>query len=182
VTSLRLLSKQQTQDASGFTEAMRELASGVVLVTCEVEGRPWGMTVTAFASVSADPPTVLVSLRSDSTAAHAIAADGAFGVSILAEHHVDLARHLALPGHTKFLEPFVGPNRRDGSSPAVAGALAQLDCEVDSSVDVADHIVFFGRVRSATTGEHVPPLVYQRREYRSIAHPRVSASTRCSAS
>jgi flavin reductase (DIM6/NTAB) family NADH-FMN oxidoreductase RutF len=177
-----LIGQQQTQDASGFTQAMRELASGVVLVTCEVEGRPWGMTVTAFASVSADPPTVLVSLRSDSAAARAIATDGAFGVSILAEHHVDLARHLALPGQTKFLEPFVERGGGGGTTPVVAGALAQLECEVDSSVDVADHTVFFGRVRGATTGEHAPPLVYQRREYRSIAHPRVPASARCSAS
>ena len=45
-----------------FMDAMSALASGVVLVTCWVGDRPWGMTVTAFGSASADPPTVMVAL------------------------------------------------------------------------------------------------------------------------
>ena len=50
-----------------FVEAMSALASGVVLVTCWVGDRPWGMTVTAFASASANPPTVLVALSSEAS-------------------------------------------------------------------------------------------------------------------
>ena len=54
--------------AAEFADAMSTLASGVVLVTCRLADRPWGMTVTAFASVSAYPPTVLVSLGSGTAA------------------------------------------------------------------------------------------------------------------
>ena len=84
--------------AADFAAAMRELASGVVLVTTWVGGRPWGMTVTAFASVSADPPTVLVSLGSSTRSACAIEASGRFGVAILAERQRAAARRGSLRG------------------------------------------------------------------------------------
>ena len=90
--------------AEDFAEAMSALASGVVLVTCWIGDRPWGMTVTAFASVSADPPTVLVSLSAGATSARAITATRRFGVSILAADQLAVARHGSTPGATKFLE------------------------------------------------------------------------------
>ena len=55
---------RESTPISDFADAMSTLASGVVLVTGWVGDRPWGMTVTSFASVSAEPPTVLVSLGS----------------------------------------------------------------------------------------------------------------------
>src|SRR5689334_25429826 len=82
---------------AAFTDAMSALASGVVLVTCWVGERPWGMTVTAFASVSADPPTLLVSLGSGSTSARAIRARRAFGVRILAAAPPAVARFRPAP-------------------------------------------------------------------------------------
>src|SRR5262245_25574593 len=97
---------------AGFADAMSTLASGVVLVTCRLDGRPWGMTVTAFASVSANPPTVLVSLRSDSPCARAIAATGAFGVSILSRNQTEIAEYGSAPGAPKFLEELVEPRDR----------------------------------------------------------------------
>ena len=182
MTTLRLISNRRAQGAAAFAEAMRELASGVALVTCEVEGRPWGMTVTAFASVSADPPTILVSLGTSSAAARAIAAGGVFGVSILAEHHVDLARHVSLPGQSKFLEPFVDERAAESRTPVVAGALAHLDCELESSLEVADHTVFFGRVRSATADAGGgAPLLYARRDYRRLARAPLEEGARWTA-
>jgi flavin reductase (DIM6/NTAB) family NADH-FMN oxidoreductase RutF len=163
--------------APEFSDAMSELASGVVVVTCWVGDRPWGMTVTAFASVSADPPTVLVSLESDGAAARAITSTRRFGVSMLAAEQLVLARYCSAPRATKFLEPFVEPRRRD-ESPAVAGVLAHLDCEVAATIEVADHTVFFGRVRNAHASPGGAPLVYQRRGYSTVeplstrAHPK----------
>jgi len=144
--------------AAAFAEAMRALASGVVVVTCTVEGRPWGVTVTAFASVSADPPTVLVSLGSNGTAARAIAARRRFGVSILGGSQLDVAVRGSTPGAPKFLD-----------APAIEGALADLECEVSHSVDVADHTIFFGRVVRARTAPTGAPLLYHRRDYRRLA-------------
>ena len=157
-----------------FADAMSSLASGVVLVTCRLGGRPWGVTVTAFASVSADPPTVLVSLGSASTSARAIATSRRFGVSILSAEQIALARYSSAPGGAKFLEAFVDPDRGNGASPLVRGALAHLDCEVVDVVEVADHTIFFGRVRTADASPGGEPLLYHRRGY-----PHETRSLRC---
>jgi flavin reductase (DIM6/NTAB) family NADH-FMN oxidoreductase RutF len=153
-----------------FADAMGALASGVAIVTCRLDGRPWGMTVTAFASVSADPPTVLVSLHSEATAAHAIGATQRFGVSILAEEQLVVARFGSAPGNPKFLEPFTEAGDGGSASPVVAGALAQLECEVWKELHIADHTVFFARVRAARASQ-AGALLYHRRDYRTLADP-----------
>jgi 3-hydroxy-9,10-secoandrosta-1,3,5(10)-triene-9,17-dione monooxygenase reductase component len=153
---------------SEFAEAMSTFASGVVLATCWVGDRPWGMTVTAFASVSAEPPTILVSLGSATTSARSIAATRCFGVSILAETHLAVARLGSAPGAPKFLEPFVGPSDGSSDSPVVAGALAHLDCELSESVQLADHTILFGRVRAVQASGSGTPLLYHRRAYRTL--------------
>jgi flavin reductase (DIM6/NTAB) family NADH-FMN oxidoreductase RutF len=152
---------------SEFADAMSMLASGVVIVTSRVGGRPWGMTVTAFASVSADPPTVLVSLDSAARSTAAIVRAGAFGVSILAAEQIAVARFGAANGASKFLD---GLARTGGDeTPAVAGALAHLACDVSHVVRAADHTVFFGRVRAARSARDARPLVYHGRGYRTVA-------------
>jgi 3-hydroxy-9,10-secoandrosta-1,3,5(10)-triene-9,17-dione monooxygenase reductase component len=167
-----------------FAEALSSLASGVVLVSSRLVVRPWGTTVTSFASVSADPPTVLVSLDSEGTSASAIAAVGSFGVSILAAEQQALARYASAPGATKFLESFAEAGDDGGANPVVAGALAHLECEVVGAVPMADHTVFFGRVSAARASGGGVPLVYHRRAYRThvapaLAHPPTGRSLRC---
>jgi flavin reductase (DIM6/NTAB) family NADH-FMN oxidoreductase RutF len=155
--------------APDFAEAMSALASGVVVVTCLVGGQPWGMTVTAFASVSADPPTVLVSLGSETMSARAIAGTRRFGVSILAADQVAVASFGSQTGAAKLIEPFTEGGDEPGACPALAGALAHLDCEVSDAVRAADHTVFFGRVRAVRASGTGGPLVHHRRAYRTLA-------------
>lgn len=154
--------------APEFAEAMSTLASGVVLVTCRVGGRPWGLTVTAFTSVSADPPLVLVSLRSSTTSTDAIKASGRFGVSILAEGQEAVANHGSRPGAPKFVDHL-----------AVPGALAHLDCELHEAIDVADHTLLLGRVVSTRVTREGAALVYHRRAYRTVSDPETTKEMRC---
>jgi flavin reductase (DIM6/NTAB) family NADH-FMN oxidoreductase RutF len=153
-----------------FLDALSRLASSVVLVTCWVDGRPWGMTVTAFCSVSATPPTVLVLLGEGTSAARAISGTGRFGVGILGETQEAAARHGSRPGAMKYLEDFVAPTATRNASPAVADALSHLDCEVIDTIPAADHVLFLGRVRAArSSGAETAPLLYQRRRFRRLA-------------
>jgi flavin reductase (DIM6/NTAB) family NADH-FMN oxidoreductase RutF len=180
---LRLITDHALESASvdDFADAMSALTTGVVVVTSIVDGRPWGTTAIAFTSVSADPPTVLVSLGSDMNGARSIAATGSFGVSILAEEQLAVARHASRQGAPKFLEPFVESDDARSATPVVAAALAHLDCELSETVRISDHTVFFGRVRDATSHDGTP-LVYQRRDYRALADPthrRTEKSMRC---
>ena len=159
---------QESTLTPDFVDAMSTLASGVVLVTVWVADRPWGMTVTAFASVSAEPPTVLVSLGSETTSTREISATRSFGVSILAEEQLAVARLGSEPGAAKFLEPFVDASDERSESPVVAGALAHLDCELSEAVQISDHTMLFGRVRAASASRSGTPLLYHRRGYRTL--------------
>jgi flavin reductase ActVB len=170
--ALKLLTEPapETETASilDFADAMSTLASSVVLVTSWVGDRPWGMTVTAFASVSAEPAAILVSLGSTTTSARAITATRSFGVSILAEEQLAVARLGAERGAAKFLERFIDPSDVGSHSPVVAGALAHLDCELSEAVTVADHAILIGRVRAARASGRGEPLLYHRRSYRTL--------------
>jgi flavin reductase (DIM6/NTAB) family NADH-FMN oxidoreductase RutF len=130
--------------------------------------------------VSADPPTVLVSLDTGSRGAHAIGATRRFGVSILAEEQLAVARFGAHPGTAKFLERLAETGDAVGTSPVITGALAHLDCAVVEAVEVADHTVFFGHVLATRSSHAGAPLVYHRRDYRTLTNdPPTDWSTRC---
>ena len=159
---------RRSPSSTEFADAMSALAAGVVLVTCRLGDRPWGMTVTAFASVPADPPTVLVSLGLETTSAQTITATRRFGVSILSESQVAIAHLGSAPGAAKFLDSFVDPGDRSSAGPAVAGALAHLDCELSDAVQIADHTILFGRVRAARAARSGEPLLYHSRGYRTL--------------
>ena len=158
----------ESAPAPEFAAALSSLASGVVLVTCRVGGRPWGMTATAFASVSANPPIVLVSLCTEGTTATAIEASGHFAINILAEGQEPVARNGSAPGAPKFIDRLVVP-----------GALAHLDCELSDAIEVADHTVFFGRVLSARVFHEGEALVYHRRAYRTVSDLETTEEMRC---
>lgn len=157
-----------------FREAMSMLASAVVMVTTRVDGRPWGLTISACCSVSVTPPMILVSLGAETVSTRAIRAGGEFGVSILGREQVEAARAGAAAGAPKFVERICRAEEvaRAGDeasrSPAVAGAVAHLDCRVERAVDVADHTVFFAHARDVVLSPGVPPLVYWGRQYTEL--------------
>jgi flavin reductase (DIM6/NTAB) family NADH-FMN oxidoreductase RutF len=156
------------EDVAVFRQAMGHLAAGVVVVTTYISGRPWGMTVSACCSISLSPPTLLVSLMSETVAARQIVESGSFGVSILGEGAEELARFGSKPGFPKFLDEKQCDLFPESLSPAVAGALAHIDCVLTNSISVADHRLFIGEMRVGRniSGE---PLVYFGRSFRRLA-------------
>ncbi len=158
-----------TDAAVDFREAMGSLATGVVVVTTHLEGRPWGMTVSACCSVSLSPPSLLVSLASTTSSARAIGASGRFGVSILSADAIEVARFGAARGMPKFLNASQCSSQASSLSPVIAGALAHVDCELADSLVVGDHEVFVGEVRDVTLDPGDEPLVYFARSFRTLA-------------
>ena len=130
------------------------------------------MTVTSFASVSAEPPTVLVSLGSVTTSARAIRATRRFGVSILAEEQLAVARLGSEPGAAKFLEAFVDPGDESSDSPVVTGALAHLDCELSEAVQIADHTIPIAAFALHVSRSGTPPSTTAAATGRSLTVPR----------
>ncbi len=153
-----------------FRTAMSQLAAGVVMVTCHVGDKPWGLTVSACCSVSMSPPLILVSLGAGTTSVRAIEECGAFGVSLLSQALIDVARFGSAPGQPKFVEDYCRSEPHASSSPAVAGALAHVDCLLERTVPAGDHVLFIGRVRCVVLSEESEhaPLVYHSRKYHQL--------------
>lgn len=155
-----------------FLEAMRKVASGVALVTTTVDGRPWGLTVSSFCSLTLEPPQVLVSLQTSTASCQRILQDERFGASILGEDQEELARLGAATGVAKFVDNYceevdVGTDSTC-ESPAVAGALCHLDCVLTQSIEICSHTVLVGLVTGAVVGDpegERQPLLYADRQF-----------------
>jgi flavin reductase (DIM6/NTAB) family NADH-FMN oxidoreductase RutF len=154
--------------AGAFRAAMSRLAAGVVMVTCHVGDRPWGLTVSACCSVSMDPPLLLVSLGRETTSARAIAETGSFGVALLGDHLLEVARFGAAQGRSKFVDEFCVEDGAGSRSPVVAGSLAHIDCEVRQAVDAGDHTLFIGDVALVAVHERDRPLVHCERGFHRL--------------
>lgn len=153
---------------ASFRNSMSLLAASVAVVTAAVDERPWGMTVTACCSVSAEPPTVLVSLATTTVTAQAIAEQGEYGLCLLGAHAIRTATFGASRGEPKFLDAAELSIPGAGRTPCVAGAIAHLDCEVAQQVASGDHTIFLGRVREVAFPTSGDPLVYCSRRYQRL--------------
>lgn len=155
-------------DADRFRAALREWASGVTIVTARHGDAIHGMTVSAFASVSLEPPLVLVCADKSSNTHELISRGGVFAVHVLARGQEELSNRFASKKDEH--RRFEGLTWRHGATgaPLLAGAVAVLDCRVESAHDAGDHVIYVGRVEHVELGEG-EPLVYQRGAYAGLA-------------
>lgn len=154
-----------------FRQAMRQLAGGVVMVTTHVDERPWGLTISAFCSISAEPPQVLISLASRTVTCAQIQATEAFGISLLSERHLELAEVGSATGAPKFVDEYCEIVPDGSRPPRVKDALYHLDCAVVSSHQAGDHTVFIARVEQAVGADGESgsrPLIYFDQAYRQV--------------
>jgi flavin reductase (DIM6/NTAB) family NADH-FMN oxidoreductase RutF len=147
-------------------QAMSRLSAGVAVVSASWQGRLHAMTATAVCSVSLEPPLVLVCVGRTSRFHAAILGSSRWGISLLAEDQVDLARHFSDRGRdllTQFDDvPHVRGDATD--APLVEGALAWLECATWATHDGGDHSIVIGQVLDGTAGPGAP-LTYFRGRY-----------------
>ena len=144
-----------------FRDAMASVSTPVAVITAMDGERPHGTTVSAFASLSMSPPSLLVSLDRGSDLLALIQAAGEFGVNVLGHDQSDLASCFARKGRDKFAD--VDWVLAEGV-PRLAGAPGWFACEVMQAVEAADHIVVIGRVR-AVDSTAAAPLTYHARTF-----------------
>ena len=148
-----------------FRAALGRFASGVTVVTTvDASGRPDGLTVSAFASVSLDPPLIVVAIDKANASVSAMTHTGRFNVHVLSASQESLSRRFSDAS-----DPFAGIQfSRDAAGlPRLPGALSVLTCHVETSIDAGDHFLFLGRVESIDVAEG-EPLLYFRGDYRRI--------------
>jgi flavin reductase (DIM6/NTAB) family NADH-FMN oxidoreductase RutF len=149
-----------------FRAALSRFPSGVTVVTSiDPTGAPHGITVTAFSSVSLDPPLVLVCIEKTTGSHSALRETGRFAVNILAAGQDSLSERYALPASDKF----DGSRLRTGLGgvPILEDALVVLECSLRDAFDGGDHAIFVGEVESVMIRDGAP-LVYFHGAYHDL--------------
>ncbi len=157
--------------AAEFRAAIGQFATGVTVVTAIDGGRPVGITVNAFTSVSLDPALVVVALDRRRFIVPLIEAAGRYAVNVLAEDQQWLSDCFAGASVVPGRDAFCGAPWRPGGAglPILGGAIAWLECRVVERIALGDHLLFAGAVEAVGAGEQdAPPLLYHRRRYLRI--------------
>jgi flavin reductase (DIM6/NTAB) family NADH-FMN oxidoreductase RutF len=142
---------------------MRRFPTGVAIVTTTLDGRVHGFTANAFASVSLEPPTVLICVNRIATAHPLIAASQRFCVNILALDQRRLAERFA-GGEPRSRFDRVAYRIGVTGSPILEGTVAHVDCEVTEELSASTHSIFLGTVLDAGWRD-AAPLGYFDRAY-----------------
>jgi len=156
--------------ADEFRRTLSHFASGVtVITTCDRDGRPTGLTASAFTSVSLEPPLILVCVDNKAQSYPALLAGKMFAVNILGLEQEAVSRRFAT---TKIENKFEGVpfTLSPLGLPLLDSALAQLECATVNVHLEGDHTILVGRVEGASSGPGAP-LVYFRGRYERLSGP-----------
>jgi len=155
-------------DARALRNAMGQFATGVVVISTEVDGQAHAMTANAFMSGSLEPPLILVSIAQSARMLARIQASGRFAVSVLGEQQQALSNHFAGKPNDTLVPLF----ERLDDLPVIAGALVQVSTHVQHEYPCGDHTLFVGRISQL---QHRPsnkaPLLFHGGRYQALAAP-----------
>lgn len=145
-----------------FRDAMAGVATPVsVVTTISTENVPHGTTVSAFGSLSMEPPMLMLALDNQSNLLRKLRKSEQFGLNVLAHDQSSIAVRFAKKDGSKF--DGVGWAFVDGA-PRINGVAGWVSCVVGNLVPGGDHVVVFGEVVSASSSA-VPPLTYHARGF-----------------
>lgn len=153
---------------SDFRAAMAGMASTVCVVAARRGEEMVGRTVTSVFSLSATPPSILISIDIVSRLADIIAKTGGFSVSMLASGQTEIADAFAgkLAAEHRFGLGRWG--QWPSGHPKLAGAMTMLDCDVIGSMETGTHVLFAGAIIEAETHSERMPLLWQRHGYHGL--------------
>lgn len=148
-------------DPREFRNTLGCFATGVTIVTTELDGEVHGMTANAFLSVSLDPPLVAVSVDHRAHLHTVLPQSGRYGVSILRRDQENLSNHFA-----GFGEPVDVKFTRHLGLPLVDNALAWLVTRVVDAHPAGDHTLYIGQVEKLEYAQEPgEPLLYYKGQY-----------------
>ncbi len=149
-------------------KVMRHFASAVTVVTGALDtGELFGLTVTAFTSVSLEPPLVLICIRNESTATKLLIESKRFCVNILSEDQQTIAEIFSLSGESgrfRNLDYYIGK----GGNPVIRNTIGYIDCKITEVIPLGDHTTFVGEAIDLEA-EKKPPLLYLDRNYAKLS-------------
>lgn len=159
----------ETAAQAGLKEVMRIFPQGVTVVTAMEGTVPKGITVSAFTSVSLNPPLVLISISKDSSVHKALMSSKGFAVNFLAHDQGNVSDRFA--GRDEVSDRFEGVGFVAGATgaPVIKGARAVVECRPWKLYDGGDHSLLIGEVVRAERLNAKPPLVFFVHQYTTTA-------------
>lgn len=147
-------------EAPLFRQLLGRFATGVTVITTRTHGGdPIGMTASSVASVSLDPPLVLVSVDQRHEMHGALAAVSPFVLNVLAADQEALSRRFAADEPNRF--DGVGFKINKQGIAVLDGVLAHIECEKQTAIPAGDHTVFIGLVVGGSVTDRRPLLYYR---------------------
>ena len=144
---------------------LREMNTGVYLVTTRAQDRINGLTVSWATRVSLDPPLVGVAVDKR-WYSHELLSEGTdFVINILADDQVQLARHFgSTSGRTHDKLKNIDWEKGKTGIPLIRGCKAWLECRKENQVSTGDHTFFIGQVISTRSNDQKKKLTYDRKK------------------
>ena len=147
-------------DPDAFRSLLGRFASGITVVTTVDEtGRDVGMTVSAFSSVSLDPPLVVICVARDASVFNELTAAHYVVVNILAAEQESLSRRFAGPVSDRF--DGLGYSRAKTGAPILDDVLAWCECRVVHRHEAGDHLLLVAEAERGAVRDHKPLLYYR---------------------
>jgi flavin reductase (DIM6/NTAB) family NADH-FMN oxidoreductase RutF len=157
-----------TFDTKLQRKIMGQFATGVTVVTTGGDAGEHGLTANAVASLSLDPPLVLVAVDKQAASLEYLRRNRCFAISILRLDQEEISRRFATPGPKDFSDLHI--TKAATTAPILADCLAYVDCRVVDILPGGDHEIFIGEILA---GEYQggEPLLYFSGGYRRLADP-----------
>ncbi|MBX6318383.1 flavin reductase family protein [Pigmentiphaga sp.] len=144
-------------DSTAFRSALGRFATGVTVVTAiGPDGRPVGLTVSSFNSVSLTPPLVLWSLSLTSSSLPMLEAARHYAVNVLAADQLDIAKRFAVRGNPADRFAQVSWRPGENGAPLLHGCTAWFECYNRSRYHEGDHCIFVGEVERCGHTDAMP--------------------------
>ncbi len=151
--------------ATTFRTVMRQHASTVVLIATAVDGKVFGMPVTAFTPLSMEPPLVLFCVHRDSGTHTRLKLGTRVGISFLAHGQAAVSDHFAKKSKKESCEPPVVFGQSPAGAPIVPDACAAIEAVVSAQHPGGDHTIFVAEVKWASAADDGCPLLYHQGNY-----------------
>jgi len=151
-----------------FRSVLGRFPSGVTVVTAKAaDGSDQGMTVSAFCSVSLEPPLVLICIEKTASIYDVLTGASGFVVNILSAKQEQIARRFSIVDIDRF--EGVGFSRTQNGIAVLDDVLGVIECRKFARHDAGDHTIIVAEVE-ASRAENGSPLLYYRGGYAQLEH------------
>ena len=150
-------------DSGVFRNVLGHFPTGVTAVTAVNNGKPVGMAIGSFTSVSLEPPLVAFLPGKESGSWKEIREAGSFCLNVMGQDQMEVGGVMASRSEDKFADVEWSPAR--SGSPIISGSIAYIDCDIEMVHDGGDHDIVIGRVLELEVMDSKSPLVFFQGNY-----------------